>query len=126
MNKADMIGMTQDGMFAAFYHPYLGVEGFEDSLTKMEKLTNISWIDLKQMDQWVKVDNVDIHTENGEIIVEKNRSQLRGLSLDVFKYYFNLYIDKVFWGMAIHRGSSCYRIYYFYSLLESRKNLKEG
>ena len=126
MNNADMMGMTQDGMFAAFYHPYLGVDGFEELITKMEKLTNISWIDLKQMDQWVKVDHVDIHTDNGEIIVEQDRSVLKGSSLDVLKYYFNLYIDKVLWGMAIIGAAAVIAFIIFTGYLKIRKNLKEG
>ena len=92
----------------------------------MEKLPNISWIDLKQMDQSVKVDNIAIHTENGEIIVEQNRGQLLGASFDVFKYYFNLYINEVLWVMTFIGAAAVLAFIIFIVYLKGRKNLKEG
>ena len=126
MNEAEMTSMTRDGMFAAFYHPYLGVEGFKELITEMEKLSNISWIDLKQMNQWAKVDGINIHTENGEIIVEKERGNLLFSSLDLTKYYFYAYIDYVLWGMALIGGAAVLAFMIFTIYLKSRKRQLEG
>lgn len=104
MKKAEGFHLTQDGMFAAFYHPYLGVEGFEELITEMEKLPNISWVDLKQMDLWVKADNVEIYTENGEIQVDINRLGLLLSSLDFPLFHFKKFVEMVIWEMAIIGG----------------------
>src|SRR5699024_9419922 len=56
----EAINITDDGLFSGSYYPYLGVENFKQLIYEMEKLPNIEWIDLKEMDVWVKADGVDI------------------------------------------------------------------
>lgn len=86
MESADFYQVTDGGMIGAFYHPYLGVEGLQDVLDEMEKIENIEWVDLKEMDNTVVVDNVNIQSGNGEIIVRKKNIGLMMTSFD-FTYY---------------------------------------
>ncbi|WP_071393436.1 DUF2334 domain-containing protein [Bacillus tuaregi] len=125
LDKAELHSYTKDGMFAAFYHPYLGSEGFNKLIVEMEKLP-ISWIDLKQMDNWVKVDNVTIHTENGEILVEMDKGKVFWSSMDAPLFYFKEFINKVVWGMAALGGAAVIAFIIFTIYLKGRKKQIEG
>src|SRR5699024_1655905 len=61
----------------------------------------IEWIDLKEMDVWVKADGVDIFTENGEVVVEKERNKFIVSSIDFLSFQFFRVIRFIAWGMAI-------------------------
>ena len=100
IENTERIGLIRDGMFAAFYHPYLGVERFEKLLSDMEKLSNVSWIDLKKMDVWVKGDNVSIHTENGKIITDYNLLKILSSSLDAPLFYLGQFVAYTSWGVV--------------------------
>lgn len=126
MEKAEQIHLTKDGMLAAFYHPYLGVAGFKELIEQLEKLPNMSWIDLKQMDIWVGADKVQIHTENDEIKVDIDRSGLLLSSIDFPLYHFMKFIKFVVWGMAILGGVAVIVFIIFAVLLQSRKTKMEG
>ena len=86
MEAADFYEVTDGGMIGGFYHPYLGVEGLQEVLDEMEKIKDIEWIDLKEMDNTVTVDNVAIKSGNGEVTADVNNFGLMRTSAD-FLYY---------------------------------------
>src|SRR5699024_6321850 len=81
-SNIEEMNVSNDGVISGFYHPYLGVKGFEELMKRMENQPNLEWIDLKESDVWVKADNVSIHTENGEVKLDTNRSKLIFSSFD--------------------------------------------
>lgn len=97
IENAERMSLIRDGMFAAFYHPYLGAERFKGLLTELEKLPNVSWIDLKERDIWVKGENVAIHAENSEIIADINYFKVMFSSLDAPLYYLGQFVSYVSW-----------------------------
>lgn len=126
MKEAKRFQLTKDGMLAAFYHPYLGVEGFKELIEEMERLPNISWIDLKQMDLWVKADNVEIYTENGEIKADIDHIGLLLSSLDFPLYHINKIVEMIVWGMVYMGGLAIIAFIAFTIFLTSRKTKMEG
>lgn len=101
MERAQLYRQTQSGILGAFYHPYLGVDKFQELIEKMEQIPNVEWIDLKKRDIWVKAENVDIRTMQGVIIPKIQKGALLMSSIDFSSYYFNRFIDSVIWMMAI-------------------------
>ena len=87
-------------MIGAFYHPYLGVEGLKELLDEMETIENIAWIDLKQMENTVAVDNVKISSGNGEIQADINYLGLMTTSLDFPFYYLGQTVIVLTWIIA--------------------------
>ena len=101
MDNAERMNKTKDSVIAGFYHPYLGVEGFEQLLHQMERQPNIEWINLKEKDVWVKADKVDIYTENGVINVDVNRSKMAFSSWDFLSYHFFKWSTAFAWGLSV-------------------------
>lgn len=87
MKSADYYQVAEGGMIGSFYHPYLGLEGLQELLDEMEKIENIEWIDLKEMDNKVVVDNVTIQSGNGEITTEVKNLRLMSTSFDFLNYH---------------------------------------
>jgi len=100
MNEADPYLFVRDGMIAGFYHPYLGVERFKELLTRLERLPNIEWIDLKQYNNHVKTERVKITSNNGEIIVDIHRFKLFQESFEYLDYHLKNFMNLVFWVFA--------------------------
>lgn len=67
MASAELYQVPDGGMIGGFYHPYLGEEGFIELVDEMENIPNLEWIDLKEIDNTVEVENVTIVSSNGEI-----------------------------------------------------------
>ncbi|MBB6443958.1 DUF2334 domain-containing protein [Bacillus benzoevorans] len=126
VNKAALIGTAEEGMYAAFYHPYLGVDGFKKVIAEMEKMPDISWIDLKQMDNRVITENIGIYTENGEIIFKRNQGSSILPSMNVAGMYVKGIIDKLVWGMAIVGAAAVMMFIIFTVYLNGRKKQIEG
>lgn len=127
IRKAEMISKADEGIYSAFYHPYLGVEGFRKVIAEMEKLPNISWIDLKQMENWVKTDKIEISTSNGEIIVQKKNGYQILPTLNVTMMYANKIIDYLTWAMAIIGTAAVLAFIIFTVYLNVRKKrIEEG
>ena len=101
MESADFYQVTDGGMIGGFYHPYLGLEGLQEVLDEMEKIENIEWIDLKEMNNTVVVDNVRIQSGNGEIIAEVNNVGLVSISYDFLHYHIIETIIVITWIIAV-------------------------
>lgn len=101
MESADFYQVTDGGMIGGFYHPYLGLEGLQEVLDEMEKIENIEWIDLKEMNNTVVVDNVRIQSGNGEIIAEVNNVGLVSTSYDFLHYHIIETIIIITWIIAV-------------------------
>lgn len=93
--------LTRDGMVAGFYHPYLGVEPFVELLSELEKIPNVSWIDLKQLNNLVQAEHVQIKTEQGQMIVEVDHNRLLMSSVDFLSYHLLSLTEKLLWGVAL-------------------------
>ena len=125
MDHAKRLESVRDGMFAAFYHPYLGSEGFKELLDELGGLPDVSWIDLKETDVWVKSDNVSIHTENGEIIADFNPLKVIYSSQEAPLYYFGQFVRFAAWIM-VAAGSVivCLFIAFTIRLMKRNKQLE--
>ena len=121
MDRVERFSWTIDGMTSAFYHPYLGVEKFKEVIGEMEKIQGIDWIDLKQMDVWVKAENVNISTENGEIIPNVKTSGLFLTSFDFPAYHLNRLVEIIIWIIAIVGGLAVVAFIGFTMFLTYRK-----
>jgi len=121
MASAESYEVTNDGVLGAFYHPYLGVQDFISLIEKMEQRPNIAWVNLQEMNVWVKADNVDILTKNGEIITKVKQTRLLLTSIDFPIYHLNRWIEMIVWGMAIVGGMAVIAFIGFTILLSSRK-----
>ncbi len=100
MESAELYQVTDGGVIGSFYHPYLGEEGFIELMDEMEKIANIEWIDLKEMDNTVKVDNVTIVSRNGEIDVNMDHLGLMTTSFDYTAYHIKEFLRNVAWVIA--------------------------
>ncbi|WP_240373981.1 polysaccharide deacetylase family protein [Bacillus piscicola] len=117
--------LTQGGMVAAFYHPYLGVDGLKELVTEMEKLPNLSWIDLKQRDITVTTDNITIATDEGEIVTEIDRGKLLFSSIDFPLYHIKQFVQRVVWGFAVAGGAAVVAFTVF-TIAVNRRRMKVG
>ncbi len=100
LNRAQDYQFVRGGMVAGFYHPYLGVELFEELIARMEEIPNISWIDLKQRNNRVSAENVAIWSENGSVKAKVNRCGLFIGCREYLTYHINLLIKTMVWVMA--------------------------
>lgn len=126
IDRTERIQLNRDGIFSVFYHPYLGFERFEELLAEIEKLPNISWIDLKQMDVWVKGDHIEIHTNNGQIIADYNHFKIVYSSLDAPLYYIGQFVQYAAWIMTYLGLASICAFVFFTIFLKLRNKQVEG
>ncbi len=91
---------VRGGMVAGFYHPYLGVERFIELIEELEKIEEITWIDLQQMNNYVQTDYVTIRSENGEIEVDIDYFGLFQSSIDYFGYHLKKVLKMFLWCIA--------------------------
>ncbi len=76
MADADYTAQFSDSYLAFFYHPYLGVEKFDELMSQFEKYDQYEWVDLKEMEHRTEVDGIAIETSNGDINVSRPMSVL--------------------------------------------------
>lgn len=76
IEKADYAAQFSDSYLAFFYHPYLGIDKFDEVVTKLEKYDQYEWVDLKEMDHKTEVDGMVIETAGGNIEVSRPMSVL--------------------------------------------------
>lgn len=76
MQKADYASQFSDSYLAFFYHPYLGIEKFDELMTQLEKYDQYEWVDLKEMEHKTEVDGMVVETANGDINVSRPMSVL--------------------------------------------------
>lgn len=126
MERAEDYEVSDDGVLSAFYHPYLGVNQFNTLIEEMEQLPNLSWIDLQEMDVWVKADYVDIFTKNNEIVVNIERGKLLRSSIDFPVYHLNRLIEFIFWLMVIIGGVAVITFIGFTLFLTANRSKMEG
>lgn len=100
MAASNLYQVADNGIIGGFYHPYLGVEGFNALMDEMEKIPNLEWIDLKEIDNTVNVENVSITSKNGKVTANVNHFGLMKTSLRYPNYYLHLGLDKVIWFMV--------------------------
>jgi len=100
MESVHKYRLARGGIIGGFYHPYLGKELFIALIENMESIPNISWVDLKEMENRVKVENVEIKTKNGQLTTKINYEGLFFTSIDYLIYHIRVVIKNVFWVMA--------------------------
>lgn len=76
IEQADYAAQFSDSYLAFFYHPYLGIEKFDEVMTKLEKYDQYEWVDLKEMDHRTEVDGMVVETADGDINVSRPMSVL--------------------------------------------------
>lgn len=108
----DDIAQYSDAYFAAFYHPYLGLDTLKEVVSILNSYPNTTWLDLKQSTNEVKVDDILIQSKNGEITIEKN--------LLSSEYETNIVVNHTFKYLLIAGGLLFIMAIY---LLTSRFNL---
>lgn len=124
--RAKEYEVSSDGVLGAFYHPYLGVDQFNVLIEEMEKLPNISWVNLQKMDVSVKADYVDIFTKNDEIIVNVERRKLLRSSIDFPVYHLNRFIEFILWCAVILGGIAVFTFISFTFFLSAKRTKMEG
>lgn len=76
IEQADYTAQFSDSYLAFFYHPYLGIDKFDEVMTKLEKYNQYEWVDLKEMDHKTEVDGMVVETAGGDIEVSRPMSVL--------------------------------------------------
>ncbi|MFC4712811.1 DUF2334 domain-containing protein [Planococcus dechangensis] len=76
MVEADYVSQFSSSYLAFFYHPYLGIETFEELMGEFEKFDEYEWVDLKQLDHKTEVDGIVVETTDGDINVSRPMSVL--------------------------------------------------
>ncbi|SIT01558.1 Uncharacterized protein YdaL [Virgibacillus pantothenticus] len=71
VDKIDSYSMSTKTYFSAFYHPFLGIEGLKEIVESLEKVANASWLDLKEENNVVQMNDIHIESGNGHIKVDK-------------------------------------------------------
>ncbi|WP_196493772.1 polysaccharide deacetylase family protein [Ornithinibacillus caprae] len=64
--RIDEFTMVRDGIIGGFYHPFLGSDGLKDLVHEMERIPDLEWINVNEMDHRVETDRVIITMENGK------------------------------------------------------------
>lgn len=101
MESADFYQVVDGGMIGAFYHPYLGLAGLQELLDEMEKIENIEWIDLKNMENTVAVEHVTIQSGEGVVKTDVNRLGLMMTSFDFINYHIKEIVILLTWIIAV-------------------------
>lgn len=97
--RVDQVSIVRDSVIGGFYHPYLGIEYLPEFLAKYEKISNVTWLDLKKTKQWVLTEDVHIQSDGtGEIFVEDTLSSLSGV---INKQDSASLLEKILWGVTI-------------------------
>ncbi|AIF45541.1 polysaccharide deacetylase family protein [Virgibacillus halodenitrificans] len=117
--------IVRNGMVAGFFHPYLGVEVFQEFIEEMEKLPNINWIDLKEMNHNVQTEHVDIQAKEGNITVNMKRMGLFMSSWDYLSYHLKAILLKMLWGFAVIGGLAVLAFVYL-TLINRKRYVKRG
>lgn len=123
MDKANQYQQSDDAVIGAFFHPYLGVDSFLTLLHELEKLENITWIDLKERDIWVRAESIEIRTVSGEIIPHIQHGKLLLSSMDYPLYHLNRGLSFGIWVMAII-GSLLVLLFILFTLNQTRRKMK--
>lgn len=76
MGEADYTAQFSDSYLSFFYHPYLGIETFMEVMDRLEKYAEFEWVDLKEMEHKMEVDDMIVETAGGEINVSRPLSVL--------------------------------------------------
>jgi len=61
-----------DSMVGGFYHPYLGIKRLKELVASFERIPNTEWLDLKELDNKVSIDDIHIESSQGKVKVDKN------------------------------------------------------
>ncbi len=125
VQSAEDYKFVRNGMVAGFFHPYLGVELFNEFIEEIEKIPDVTWIDLKQIDNRVHTDYVDIRSEEGEIIVDINHSGLFMSSWGYLNYHLKVILTRVLWCLA-GIGGLAILTFIFYVIINSKDRAKRG
>ncbi|MEH7235357.1 polysaccharide deacetylase family protein [Bacillus sp. JJ1562] len=116
IKEAQRYTVMRDGFVAGFYHPYLGVEGFEMLLGELEKIPNVKWIDLKERVNTVKSENVTIVSGDGLVKVDINYTGLFASSLDYLFYRIKDMAQYMTWVM-VGAGAFAVVLFTLYGLI---------
>lgn len=68
--------IVRESMIGAFYHPYIGTEHLSEVISLMESVPGFTWLDLRTRDERVQTADVSIHTKEGVLVLEDNRSTI--------------------------------------------------
>lgn len=74
-NLIQQAAIVRDGVIGGFYHPYLGLDHLPPLIHAIEKIPNVTWLDLKQTKQHVNSERVEIiSNDTGEVVVKNDLS----------------------------------------------------
>ncbi|WP_099159150.1 DUF2334 domain-containing protein [Virgibacillus ndiopensis] len=98
-DRVNDFSIVRDGIIGGFYHPFLGVDGLVDLIDEMEKIPNLEWIDIKDVNNTVKTGGVVIN--NGKLVSDKtDRDEGSSGSTEFPTYLIKLSKDNVLWVLA--------------------------
>src|SRR5699024_5045828 len=74
---------------------------FKQLLAEFESIPHLSWIDLKERDNLVQTDLVQITTEAGEVSVQAKSAQVMIASMENFSYHSLQWLNMLAWILVI-------------------------
>lgn len=72
---------------SAFYHPYLGLDGLKKVVTMLESVEQATWLDLKEENNQVQIEDYLITSQKGQIRVNHTDVSQLNLHKKQLMYY---------------------------------------
>ncbi|WLR54364.1 polysaccharide deacetylase family protein [Mesobacillus subterraneus] len=119
--------IVRDGYVAGFYHPYLGVERFKDLMEQLEKIPNLSWIDLAKMNNYVGVDNISLTAGvDNDVELSINYFGLLKSSPNYYKPHVKSAVNSTLWMIVAAAGLMVMMFTYYAIRLNIRRARNGG
>ncbi|SHK16777.1 Uncharacterized protein YdaL [Caminicella sporogenes DSM 14501] len=105
-NNFEKVSIVRGFTAGVFFHPYLDIKYLKE-IVEMLKSENIEFYDLKKEDNWVKWNNINIMSKNGEICVDysensKDDSIKKGFAKGIkILIIFVLFVNAIFFYILI-------------------------
>ncbi|MEW9700596.1 DUF2334 domain-containing protein [Paenibacillus sp. SI8] len=121
--KINDMEFVEGGMMGMFYHPYLGLEKLKTFISHLERVPNVSWLDLRKMNISVHAPNLTISTDaQGKIHYDNTSPPVETPHIvQGIKRLGSLQL--ILWGMAILVAMMV--LMFFLYTLSMRMNLRK-
>lgn len=116
-NEAKIYNDFSESLISVFYHPHLGVDNLKDLVESLEKTTNATWFNLRDIDASVDVSDISIQVKDGEIIAN--------IPIVISEYQLKIWVEMAYIGIVI-LSSILVLIYVFRGRLSLSKKKKDN
>jgi len=95
--KIEQLLIVRDSVLGASFHVYLGVDAIKPLVEKLRHVPNVSWLDVRTLEQTIRTEDVQITSKaSGEITVDSHLSRLDHL----LRHTTFTLTEKILWGVA--------------------------